>query len=107
MFILDADESGKALAPAEDKEVSPVTHLDPKWFDVSQMTINYAFTSPPVAEKEFPNMMYNVCASPTQEIIGYSDVTYNTDTYKSNYELQNRSSIPLAGIAKPFVKNKQ
>lgn len=99
MFILDADESGKPLAPAEKK------------FDVPN--VNYAFTTPPEKEAaEFPTMMYSLCASPTQEMVGYKDISYNTatstnpnsilDTYKSNHEFQNRSSIALSGVARPF-----
>lgn len=87
MFILDADESGQALAPAEAK------------FDVPK--VNYAFMTPPEKEEEFKQMMYSVCASPTQEVINYSSVTANTDTYKAKYEFQNRSSNHLSGIARP------
>lgn len=94
MFILDADESGKPLAPAEGKAV------DPKWDGVPK--VNYAFMTPPGKEEEFPTMMYNVCASPTQEIMGYSSMNMSTETNKSNYEFQNRSSISLAGVAKPY-----
>lgn len=92
MFILDADESGKALAPAEGKKTAPK-------FDVPN--INYAFSTPPAKYEEFQTMMYSICASPTQEMIGYSDMTYNTDTRKSDYEFQNRSSVHLAGVARP------
>jgi hypothetical protein len=94
MFILDADESGQALAPAENKAAGP------KWFDVSQMNINYAFSTPPAKETLFP-FISDVCLSPTQEVMRYDSVTSNTDTYKANYEFQNRSSVHLAGIARP------
>jgi hypothetical protein len=91
MFILDADESGQALAPPEVK------------FDVPK--VNYAFMAPPMKVScegtEFPYRTQNVCLSPTQEVMNYSSVTANTDTYKANYEFQNRSSVHLAGIARP------
>lgn len=87
MFILDADESGQALAPAEAK------------FDVTKM--NYAFTTPPeptpITESslegakgaEYYFLPQNVLASPTQEIM--------------NYNMQNRSAIPLSGVAIPVT----
>lgn len=90
MFILDADESGQALAPPEAK------------FDVPK--VNYAFLRTVTSEKEFPSTMYSVCASPTQEVMNYSSVTSNTDALKKNYEFQNRSSVHLAGIARPVNK---
>lgn len=79
MFILDADESGQALAPAEAK------------FDVPKM--NYAFTTPSESPldgtkgAEYYFLPQNVLASPTQEIM--------------DYEIQNRSAIPLSGVASP------
>ena len=94
MFILDADESGQALAPAEAK------------FDVPK--VNYAFSTPTSLGKVFESMgevfesmKQNVCLSPTQEIMGYDSVNFNTDTCKVNYEFNNRSSRHLAGIARP------
>ena len=92
MFILDADESGQALAPAEAK------------FDVPK--VNYAFMTH-VEKEEVTQMMYSVCASPTQEVINYSSVTANTDTYKAKYEFQNRSSNHLSGVARPAKKDMQ
>jgi hypothetical protein len=89
MFILDADESGQALAPAEKK------------FDVPK--VNYAFMTPPTKEEDDSSTVtYTFCGSPTQEIMSYDTITSNADTYKANYEFQNRSSIPLAGVATPY-----
>lgn len=86
MFILDADESGQALAPAEKKAPEPK-------FEVPNF--NYAFSSPPLSAlgdpislgEVFEFIGQNICISPTQEIM--------------NYEIQNRSAIPLSGVASP------
>jgi hypothetical protein len=107
MFILDADESGQALAPAEAK------------FDVPKM--NYAFTTPPepthITESslegakgaEYYFLPQNVLASPTQGAKGTEyyflpqNVLASPTQEIMNYNMQNRSAIPLSGVAIPVT----